>query len=464
MRADGEAANGPLAIRRLLIANRGEIAVRVIRACRDLGIEAVVAFSEADRDSMAVRMADRGICIGPPASASSYLNIGGIVTAAAALGCDAIHPGYGFLAENAELAAACEEQGIIFVGPRSETIALLGDKIAARQTAQRLEVPVIPGSSSDVTDVKRARSIGERIGFPLLIKAGGGGGGRGLRLVESPDRLERSLAGAAGEARLAFGNEAVYIERFITRARHIEVQIAADEQGHVLHFGERDCSVQRNYQKLVEEAPSPVVEAETRSRIAETAVRLLEGVDYRGVGTVEFLLDQDSDDFYFIEVNTRIQVEHPVTEIVTGHDLIALQLRLAGGAPLRLEQQDIGMRGHAIEFRINAEDPDVDFRPSAGRIEQWRPPEGPGVRVDTHCFSGYEVPPFYDSLLAKLIVYGRTREEVLGRSRRAFGEYAVVGVESTIGFHQWLLDTEDFSKGRMHTAWVAQKWKGSGAA
>jgi acetyl-CoA carboxylase, biotin carboxylase subunit len=464
MRADGSAASRTVAIRRLLIANRGEIAVRVVRACRDLGVEAVVAFSEADRDSMAVKMADRGICIGPAASASSYLNIAGLVTAAAALGCDAIHPGYGFLAENAEFAAACEEENIIFVGPRSETIALLGDKIAARQTAQRLDVPVIPGSSSDVADIERARSTGESIGFPLLIKAGGGGGGRGLRLVESLDELELSLASAAGEARLAFGNEALYIEKFIARARHIEVQIAADEHGHVLHFGERDCSVQRNYQKLVEEAPSPVIDADARNRIAETAVRLLKGVDYRGVGTVEFLLDQDSGHFYFIEVNTRIQVEHPVTEMVTGHDLITLQLRLAGGAQLSLEQQDIGMHGHAIEFRINAEDPDVDFRPSAGRIEQWRSPEGPGVRVDTHCFSGYEVPPFYDSLLAKLILYGATREEALRRARRAFEEYVVVGVESTVGFHRWLLENEDFATGRMHTAWVAQQWKGSGAA
>jgi acetyl-CoA carboxylase biotin carboxylase subunit len=464
MAGDGDAASGMAPIRRLLIANRGEVAVRVIRACRDLGIEAVVAFSEADRDSMAVRMADRGICIGPAPSALSYLNIGGLVTAAAALSCDAIHPGYGFLAENADFAAACEEEGITFVGPRSETIALLGDKIAARQTAQQLAVPVIPGSSSDVAHIERARRVGEDIGFPLLIKAGGGGGGRGLRLVESAQELERSLASAAGEARLAFGNEAIYIEKFITRARHIEVQVAADLHGHVIHFGERDCTVQRNYQKLVEEAPSPAIDDDLRNRIAQTAVRLLEGVHYRGVGTVEFLLDQDSREFYFIEVNTRIQVEHPVTEVVTNHDLIALQLQLAAGMELRLEQFEIGLRGHAVEFRINAEDPDVGFRPSAGRIERWRAPEGPGVRVDSHCFAGYEVPPFYDSLLAKLIVYGATREEVIRRARRALSEYVIVGVDSTIAFHQWLVDNDQFGEGRVHTAWVTEEWKGSDGA
>jgi acetyl-CoA carboxylase, biotin carboxylase subunit len=413
---------------------------------------------------MAVRMADRAICIGAAPSASSYLNIGAVVTVAVASGCDAIHPGYGFLAENAEFASVCEEEGILFVGPRSETIALLGDKIAARKTAQQLNVPVIPGSPSDISDIDGARHLAERVGFPLLIKAGGGGGGRGLRLIETPDQLENSLASAAGEARLAFGNSAVYIEKFITRARHIEVQIGADHYGEVRHFGERDCSIQRNYQKLVEECPSPVIDDDMRHKIAETAVRLLKAVDYRGVGTVEFLLDQDSGDFYFIEVNTRIQVEHPVTEGVTGHDLITLQLRLAGGDPLRFGQSEIGMRGHAIEFRINAEDPDVDFRPSAGRIEQWRPPEGPGVRVDSHCFPGYEVPPFYDSLLAKLIVYGSSRDEVIQRARRAFSEYVVMGVDTTIPFHQWLLDTEDFSTARVHTAWVAQEWKGSGAA
>ena len=464
MTADDRLRSNAGSIRRLLIANRGEIALRIIRACRDLSIETVVAFSEADRDSMAVRMADRGICIGPPPPISSYLNIGGILTAALGSGCDAIHPGYGFLAENAEFAAVCEEEGITFVGPRSETIALLGDKIAARHTAQRLTVPVIPGSPSDVTDIDNAARVGETIGFPLLIKAGGGGGGRGLRLVESPDQLARSLTGAASEANLAFGNNAVYIEKFITRARHIEVQIAADNHGTVLHFGERDCTVQRNYQKLVEEAPSPAVSDEIRTEIAAAAIRLLKGVEYRGTGTVEFLLDQDSGKFYFIEVNTRIQVEHPVSEIVTGRDLIALQLQIAGGAALPVNQEEIVARGHAIEFRVNAEDPDLNFRPSAGLIEQWRPPEGPGVRVDSHCFPGYEVPPFYDSLLAKLVVYGGTREEVLRRARRAFAEFVVVGVDTTIGFHQWLLDNEDFLTGQIHTAWVAQSWKGIGAA
>ena len=450
-------------IRRVLIANRGEIAVRVIRACRDLGIEAVVAFSEADRNSRAVQVADRAICIGPAAPAASYLNIGAIITAATGSDCDAIHPGYGFLAENAEFAQACEEDSITFIGPRSETISLLGDKIEARRTAERLNVPVVPGSSTDVGDVAGAERLGKSIGYPLLIKAGGGGGGRGLRLVESPKDLERSLADAAGEARIAFNNDAVYIEKFITRARHIEIQIAADDHGEVLHFGERDCSVQRNYQKLVEEAPSPALDTPTRNVIAGTAVRLLKGVDYRGLGTVEFLFDEDSGEFYFIEVNTRVQVEHPVTEMVTGQDLIVLQLRIAGGAPLGLSQDETLLRGHAVEFRINSEDPNEGFRPSAGPIHEWAPPEGPGVRLDTHCFPGYEVPPYYDSLLGKLIVYGATRDETLQRARRALGEFKVSGVHTTIGFHRWLLEG-DFATGQVHTTWVAQNWKGNGAA
>lgn len=448
----------------MLIANRGEIAVRIIRACRDLGIETVIAHSDVDQKSMAVGMADRAICIGSGPPASSYLNIGGIVTAALASGCDGIHPGYGFLAENADFARACQKEKITFIGPSAETISLLGDKIEARRTAQKFDVPVIPGSPSDVADLGGALRLGETIGFPLLIKAGGGGGGRGLRLVESADELERSLASAASEAQLAFDNEAVYIEKFITRARHVEIQVAADRHGNVLHFGERDCSIQRNYQKLVEESPCPVLTESTRDVIAETAVRLLKGVDYRGLGTVEFLLDQDSGKFYFIEVNTRVQVEHPVTEVVAGQDLIALQILVAGGAPLELTQSEVHLNGHAIEFRVNSEDPDAGFRPSAGRIEEWRPPEGPGVRIDSHCYPGYEIPPFYDSLLAKVIVHGATRDEALRRARRALDEHVVKGVDSTLPFHRWLLETEDFAIGRIHTAWVAENWKGSGAA
>lgn len=454
----------PSRLRRVLIANRGEIAVRIIRACRDLGIETVIAHSDVDQKSMAVGMADRAICIGSGPPASSYLNIGGIVTAALASGCDGIHPGYGFLAENADFARACQKEKITFIGPSAETISLLGDKIEARRTAQKFDVPVIPGSPSDVADLGGALRLGETIGFPLLIKAGGGGGGRGLRLVESADELERSLASAASEAQLAFDNEAVYIEKFITRARHVEIQVAADRHGNVLHFGERDCSIQRNYQKLVEESPCPVLTESTRDVIAETAVRLLKGVDYRGLGTVEFLLDQDSGKFYFIEVNTRVQVEHPVTEVVAGQDLIALQILVAGGAPLELTQSEVHLNGHAIEFRVNSEDPDAGFRPSAGRIEEWRPPEGPGVRIDSHCYPGYEIPPFYDSLLAKVIVHGATRDEALRRARRALDEHVVKGVDSTLPFHRWLLETEDFAIGRIHTAWVAENWKGSGAA
>jgi acetyl-CoA carboxylase biotin carboxylase subunit len=313
-----------------------------------------------------------------------------------------------------------------------------------------------------VTDFDAARRLGEDLGFPLLLKAGGGGGGRGLRLVVSEDQLERLLVSAASEAQLAFGNEAVYIERFIPSARHVEIQVAADDHGHVLHLGERDCSVQRNYQKLVEEAPSPAVDDAMRAAIAATATRLLRGVGYRGLGTVEFLVDRDSGEFFFIEVNTRIQVEHPVTEVVTGLDLIGLQLLIAGGLPIPVAQEDIALKGHAIEFRINAEDAERDFQPSAGRIAEWRAPAGPGVRVDSHCYPGYEVPPFYDSLLAKIIVSGETRGQALRRARRALGEHVIRGVDTTLGFHQWLLNSDDFTESRIDTSWVAENWKGSG--
>ncbi|MFB3738152.1 MAG: acetyl/propionyl/methylcrotonyl-CoA carboxylase subunit alpha [Candidatus Velamenicoccus archaeovorus] len=450
--------DGP--IQRLLIANRGEIAVRIIRACRDLGIEAVVTYSEADRDSLAVRMADRAICVGPGQPSASYLNIANILGAAIGWHCDAVHPGYGFLAEHAGFANACEEAGLRFVGPRSETIQLLGDKIAARRTAQELGIPVLPGSASSVRDVAAARELGERLGYPLLIKAGGGGGGRGLRLVEDPEQLEGALAIASSEASAAFQNDAVYIEKYVRHARHVEIQVAVDPQGQAVHFGERDCSIQRNYQKLVEESPSPAVSPAIRERMAGSALRLVRHVGYLGVGTVEFLLDQDSDEFFFIEMNTRLQVEHPVTEIVTGVDLVILQLEIASGRPLSLQQRDIGLSGHAIEFRINAEDPARGFLPSAGRLDVWHAPQGPWIRTDTHCYPGYVVPPFYDSLLAKVIVSGATREEALRRARRALAEHEVLGVPTSLTFHRWLLEQEDFVGGTAHTAWTREAWNG----
>jgi acetyl-CoA carboxylase biotin carboxylase subunit len=450
-------------LRRVLIANRGEVALRIVRACRDAGIESVIAYSEADRESLPVRLADHTVCIGDSPANASYLQLERVLAAAVGCRCDAIHPGWGFLAENPELAHACEEEGITFIGPRSETIRLLGDKIAARRTAEEAQVPVIPGSPSRLDGGEATLRLAEKIGYPLLIKAGGGGGGRGLRLVRSVEEVEQATRAAAAEALAAFGNDAVYIERFVGRARHVEIQVAGDGAGNAIHFGERDCSIQRKYQKLVEEAPSPALTPELRASIAAAAVRLVSHVSYRGLGTVEFLVDQDSGEFFFIEVNTRLQVEHPVTELVTGHDLVALQFALAAGARLQPAQDAIAMDGHAIEFRINAENPATGFLPHAGRVSHWHPPHGPWVRVDSHCYPGYLVPPYYDSLLAKLIVTGRTREEALRRARRALDEFEIEGVSTTASFHRWLVDHDDFAEGRVHTTWVQESWFEAGA-
>ncbi len=452
---DGRGVHG---IRRLLVANRGEIAVRIVRACRDLGIEAVVAHSEADRESSAVRLADRAICIGAGPPAKSYLDGQRVLAAALGTGCSAVHPGYGFLAENAEFAAQCGAAGLTFVGPRPETIALLGDKIAARRTAQEIGIPVIEGSPAAVDDVAQALQLVGELGFPLLVKAGGGGGGKGLRRVDDADQLEQALSLAASEVLASSGNPALYLERFIERARHVEIQVAADSHGNVVSFGERDCSIQRSYQKLVEEAPSPVLDDATRKEMAAAAVALVAHAGYLGVGTVEFLFDQDARSFHFIEVNTRLQVEHPVTEIVTGHDLVTLQLAVAAGAELPVVQSEIATRGHAIEFRVNAEDPTTGFRPSVGRITSWTAPAGPGVRVDTHCHDGYLVPPYYDSLLAKVIVHGRTRDEALARARRALDEHRVEGVETTLDLHRWLLRQDDFTNADIDTGWIERCW------
>lgn len=450
-------------IRRLLVANRGEIALRVIRSCRDCGIETVIAYSDADRDSLPVKSADRAICIGPGPASQSYLSMPRILTVAQGTGCDAIHPGYGFLSENARFAAECERAGVTFVGPRSETIALLGDKVAARRTAVEVDVPVIPGSSSEVRDLEAARRLGESLGYPLLVKASGGGGGKGLRRVDYPETLERALLMAASEGHGSSDNDAVYIERFVPRARHIEIQIVADEHESVLHLGERECSIQRNYQKLVEESPSPVLTDRTRQEMAEAAVRLARHVGYVGVGTVEFLYDERTHDFYFIEVNTRLQVEHPVTETTTSLDLVELQLRVASGFPIEIHQREIVPRGHAIEFRINAEDPVDGFRPNAGLVSRWSPPEGPWVRVDSHCYSGYNVPPFYDSLLGKVIVAGSNRGETIRRSRRVLAEHVVEGIETSLPFHRWLIDNKDFVEGAIHTGWLIENWNGGTA-
>jgi acetyl-CoA carboxylase biotin carboxylase subunit len=452
-------AGGPL--RTVVVANRGEIAVRIIRACRDLGIGTIVTYSEADADSLAVRMADRAVRIGPPAAARSYLQADTILAAATALGADAIHPGYGFLAENAAFSAACEDAGVRFIGPRPRAVELMGNKVAARRLAGELGVPLIPGTTDPVSP-EDARRVADEIGYPVLLKAAAGGGGRGMRLVSDPAQLEDVLAGASSEAQASFGDGSIYVEKYLGNARHIEIQVAFDAHGNGIHLGERDCTMQRRYQKLVEEAPSPAIDESTRTAMGDAALRLCREVDYRGVGTVEFLFDQDSGRFHFIEMNTRLQVEHPVTEEITGLDLVTLQLRVAAGEPLPLDQSSVHARGHAIEFRINAEDPELDFRPSAGRLERWSPPAGPGVRVDTHCTEGYAVPPYYDSLLAKLIVRGATRGEALARSRRALDEFVVAGVATTIPFHRWLVDQPDFGSSHTNTAWVERTWSRRG--
>jgi acetyl-CoA carboxylase biotin carboxylase subunit len=440
-------------IRRLLIANRGEIALRILRACRELGIETIAAYSEADGESLPVRLADRAVCIGKAPSAQSYLNIDALVGTAVAFGADAIHPGYGFLAEKPAFAERCVRENVTFVGPTAEMIRLMGDKIEAKRVARDAGVPTTPGSEGAVDNRDEIVEIAKRIGFPLLLKASAGGGGRGMRIVPRAEDLERLLTEAMAEAQVAFGDPAVYVERYLTNVRHIEVQVLGDGE-RVIHFGERDCSSQRRNQKLVEEAPSPVLDDKTRARICEAAVALCRRVHYTSAGTVEFILDQDAGEFYFMEMNTRIQVEHPVTEMITGVDLVKEQLRIAAGERLALRQQDVRLNGHAIECRINAEDHASGFAPCPGRIARYRAPGGPGVRVDSHLESGYEVPPFYDSLLAKVICWGRDRDEALERMRRALTEMRVEGVKTTVPFHLQLLAHERFRAGDVNTRFV----------
>ena len=444
-------------ITRVFIANRGEIAVRIVETCRKLGIETVVGVSDADRQTLAAKMADRAICVGPALAAESYLRMGAIVTAAQGTGCQAIHPGYGFLAENAKFQSLCEEQGLIFVGPSASAISAMGDKLTARQTAKMLKIPVIPGTGHVDTSAKALR-LGREIGYPFLLKASAGGGGRGMRVVRSPDEVEGAFAGASAEARAAFSDSTLYIERYIERARHVEFQVLGDAYGKIIHLGERDCSIQRRHQKLIEESPSPVVDSSLRARMAGAALRLATHVNYVNAGTVEFVLDLDSMEFYFLEMNTRIQVEHPVTEMITGVDLVAEQIRIASGEPLSISQDEVQLDGHAIECRINAEIPEQDFAPSPGRIAEWEPPSGTGIRVDTHCYPGYLVPPFYDSMLAKVIVHGKNRDLAISRMSSALGSFRAIGVHSTLPFHRAVISHPDFRNSRVTTQWVERKF------
>ncbi|MCP9840951.1 acetyl-CoA carboxylase biotin carboxylase subunit [Synechococcus sp. J7-Johnson] len=443
-------------IGKLLIANRGEISLRILRSCREMGISTVAVYSTVDRNALHVQLADEAVCVGEAPSSKSYLNIPNIIAAAISRGADAIHPGYGFLAENDRFAEICAAHGLTFVGPSPEAIRAMGDKSTAKTTMQRVGVPTIPGSEGLLEDSQEASVLAARMGFPVMIKATAGGGGRGMRLVQEPEQLEGLFKAAQGEAEAAFGNPGLYMEKFIERPRHVEVQILADRHGNVVHLGERDCSIQRRHQKLLEEAPSPALDPELRRRMGEAAVAAARSITYEGAGTVEFLVDR-SGSFYFMEMNTRIQVEHPVTEMVTGFDLIAEQLRIAGGEPLSMRQEDVQLRGHAIECRINAEDPQQNFRPAPGRITGWLPPGGPGVRVDSHVYTGYEIPPFYDSLIGKLIVWGVDREAAIKRMRRALSECAITGIPTTIEFHLALLDRPEFQRGDVHTKFVEQE-------
>jgi len=442
--------------RKVLIANRGEIALRVIRACKELGIRTVAVFSEADRESLHVRFADEDVCIGPPSARESYLNIPRILAAAEITGADAIHPGYGFLAENAEFSEICERSGITFIGPTPQQIRMMGDKATARRTMREVGVPIVPGTDA-IADAEEALAAADQIGFPVLIKASAGGGGKGMRVAASRDEFVKQFSMAKNEAGAAFGDDSVYIEKYLARPRHIEFQILGDQHGHVVHLGERDCSIQRRHQKLVEEAPSPALDEELRRRMGEAAVRGAKAIDYVGAGTIEMLLNDDKS-FYFMEMNTRIQVEHPVTEMCTGYDLVKEQIRAAAGLPISVPaDRPLRLRGHAIECRINAEDPARNFAPSPGTISVFHPPGGPGVRIDTHVYAGYRVPPFYDSLLAKVICHGTNREEALARMRNALSTFVIEGVHTTIPFLREVMDHPNFVAGDVDTKFL-ERW------
>jgi acetyl-CoA carboxylase biotin carboxylase subunit len=438
---------------KVLIANRGEIALRLHRACREMGIATVAVHSTADADAMHVRLADESVCIGPPPSRESYLNIPAVMAAAEITGADAIHPGYGFLSENADFAHIVEEHGYTFIGPSEKHIRLMGDKIEAKRTMVRLGVPVVPGSDGAITDDAEARKLADDMGYPVLIKAAAGGGGRGMKVVRKGDEFARALAAARTESKAAFNDDSVYIEKYLEKPRHIEVQIIGDGQGKVVHLGERDCSLQRRHQKVLEEAPSPALNAETRAAIGHTVVEALQQIGYRSLGTIEFLYEDG--EFYFIEMNTRLQVEHPVTEGITGIDLVREQIRIAAGSPLSFDQEDVRLSGHAIECRINAEHPKT-FAPSPGLVTDFHAPGGLGVRVDSALYANYRVPPHYDSLIAKLVVHGANRNECLLRLNRALGEFVIGGIETNIPLHQELMSDREFVNGDYHIHWLEQ--------
>lgn len=442
------------AIGKILIANRGEVALRIVRACKEMGIRSVAVFSEADRDSLHARMADERVCIGPAQSGMSYLNMPNIISAALVTGADAVHPGYGFLAENAAFARACVDSNLVFIGPSPDAIERMGDKAVARSTMMAAGVPCVPGSDGPVQSEAEALTFAREVGFPVLIKAAAGGGGRGMRVARDESELGGNLAAARAEAAAAFGNDTVYLEKYLTRPRHVEIQVLADSHGNAVYLFERDCSVQRRHQKLIEEAPSPALTPELRAAMGEAALLAVRAVGYENAGTVEFLLDEDGS-FYFMEMNTRVQVEHPVTEQVTGVDIIKEQIRIASGERMKhADQSSVALRGHAIEFRINAEDPLHNFRPHPGTVQYFNPPGGFGVRVDSHLYGGYTVPQHYDSLLAKLIVWGETREEAIARARRALDEFIIIGVPTTIPFHQFVVEEEHFMRGEVYTDYV----------
>ena len=440
---------------KILIANRGEIALRILHSCEELGIATVAVHSTIDRQALHVQLADESVCIGPPASSKSYLNIPNIISAALTRNATAIHPGYGFLAENARFAEICADHQITFIGPSPEAILAMGDKSTAKKTMQKAGVPTVPGSWGLLDNEEDALNVARDIGYPVIIKATAGGGGRGMRLVREESEFSRLFQAAQGEAEAAFGNPGVYLEKFIERPRHIEFQILADSYGNVIHLGERDCSIQRRHQKLLEEAPSPFLTPQLRKKMGLAAVKAAKSINYVGAGTVEFLVDHQGN-FYFMEMNTRIQVEHPVTEMITGLDLITEQIRIAQGEKLTLKQQEVPLKGHAIECRINAEDPDRNFRPHPGTISGYLPPGGPGVRMDSHVYTDYEIPPYYDSLIGKLIVWGPDRNTAIKRMKRALRECAITGVPTTIDFHKRVLETPAFLAGDVYTNFVAE--------
>ena len=442
-----------MAIKKLLIANRGEIALRIHRACHEMGIKTVAVHSTADADAMHVRLADETVCIGPPAATDSYLNIPNIISAAEVVHADAIHPGYGFLSENAQFAEIVESHGIIWVGPKPEHIRTMGDKIEAKRTAAKLGLPLVPGSDGAIETVAQAHELAAEIGYPVLIKAASGGGGRGMKVVQSDDELESLMSQAAAEARSAFGDDTVYMEKYLADPRHIEFQVFGDGNGAAIHLGERDCSLQRRHQKVLEEAPSPVITPEERERMGEIVRKAMSDMGYRGAGTIEFLYENG--EFYFIEMNTRLQVEHPVTEMISGIDLVREQIRVAQGEGLSCDQSQIRLHGHAIECRINAEDPQT-FAPSPGTVKNYVAPGGMHVRVDSGLYTGYKVPPYYDSMIGKLIVYGTTRERCIMRLRRALEEFVVEGMKTTIPLHQSLVRDEEFLSGDYTIKWLEQ--------